>query len=135
MKLNLGIRASADCPAGSTRAGLSALILGATGATGKVLLQELLASPTFSSVSEYGRHVTEQEKLASAAGKEKLEQKVIDFERLEEAGLKEGKWDVVFVTCVPLRWQGNKISDAEAKLWQPRNHPTESGQCGGVRED
>ena len=96
------IRAGADCTAGSTRAGLSALILGATGATGKVLLQELLASPSYSSVSEYGRHVTEQEKLV--AGKEKLEQKVIDFERLEEAGLKDGKWDVVFITCVFLQW-------------------------------
>ena len=42
--------------------------------------------------------MTEQGKLA--AGKEKLQQKVIDFERLEEAGLKEGKWDVVFITCV-----------------------------------
>ena len=30
----------------------------------------------------------------------KLEQKVIDFERLDEAGLKEGNWDVVFITCV-----------------------------------
>ncbi|EPT01118.1 hypothetical protein FOMPIDRAFT_1023435 [Fomitopsis schrenkii] len=76
--------------------GLSALILGATGATGKVLLQELLASPTFSSVSEYGRRVTAQEKLP--VGKEKLQQKVVDFDRLEEAGLKEGKWDVVFIT-------------------------------------
>ena len=32
------------------------------------------------------------------AGKEKLEQKSIDFEKVEEAGLKDGKWDVVFVT-------------------------------------
>ena len=35
---------------------------------------------------------------ARASGK--LEQKVIDFERLEEAGLKEGQWDVVFIACV-----------------------------------
>jgi oxidoreductase len=26
-----------------------------------------------------------------------VEQKVIDFERLEEAGLKEGQWDVIFI--------------------------------------
>ncbi|KZT69272.1 hypothetical protein DAEQUDRAFT_271030 [Daedalea quercina L-15889] len=77
-------------------AGLSALILGATGATGKVLLQELLASPKFSSVSEYGRHVTAPEKVA--AGKDKLEQKTIDFEKLDDAGLKDKKWDVVFIT-------------------------------------
>lgn len=36
-------------------------------------------------------------------GKEKLQQKVVDFDRLEEAGLKEGKWDVVFITCVSLQ--------------------------------
>ena len=30
----------------------------------------------------------------------KIEQKVIDFERLEEAGLNEGQWDVVFIACV-----------------------------------
>ena len=35
---------------------------------------------------------------AQASGK--IEQKVIDFERLEESGLKEGQWDVVFITCV-----------------------------------
>jgi hypothetical protein len=33
---------------------------------------------------------------------EKLEQKVVDFERLDEAGLKEGQWDVVFIACVCL---------------------------------
>ena len=35
-------------------------------------------------------------------GKEKLEQKVIDFEKLDEAGLQAGKWDVVFITYVRL---------------------------------
>jgi hypothetical protein len=33
---------------------------------------------------------------------QKLEQKVVDFERLDEAGLKEGQWDVVFIACVCL---------------------------------
>lgn len=115
------------------RVGLSALILGATGATGKALLQELLASPSFTSVSEYGRHVTEQEKLA--VGKEKLQQKVIDFERLEDAGLKDGKWDVVFITSVPT------FSDHESKsshlelffaFLQPRDDTQNSRQRGGV---
>jgi oxidoreductase len=46
-----------------------------------------------------GRRVTPAEDLpAQASGK--LEQKVIDFERVEEAGLEEGLWDVVFITCV-----------------------------------
>ena len=35
-----------------------------------------------------------------AQGREKLEQKVVDFEQIDEAGLKEGQWDVVFVACV-----------------------------------
>ena len=30
----------------------------------------------------------------------KLEQRVIDFERLDEARLHDGNWDVVFITCV-----------------------------------
>jgi oxidoreductase len=79
----------------------SALILGATGQTGRYLLHELIASPTFTRVCEAGRRVTSTADLpARASGK--LEQKVIDFERLDESGLnlKEGKWDVVFVACV-----------------------------------
>jgi oxidoreductase len=77
----------------------SALIFGATGQTGRHLLRELIASSTFTRVCEAGRNVTPAEELpAQASGK--LEQKVIDFERLEEAGLKEGQWDVVFIACV-----------------------------------
>jgi len=75
----------------------SALILGATGQTGRHLLRELIESPTFTRVCEAGRRVTSKEDLPlQASGK--LEQKVIDFERLDEAGLKEGNWDVVFIT-------------------------------------
>lgn len=111
--------------------GLSALILGATGATGKALLQELLASPSFTSVSEYGRHITEQEKLA--AGKEKLQQKVIDFERLEEAGLKEGKWDVVFITFVLIpSGHGPKYYRSKKLSVQPWDNSPDSRQRGGV---
>jgi oxidoreductase len=83
------------------KAAKSALILGATGQTarGRYLLRELIASPTFTRVCEAGRRVTSTADLpARASGK--LEQKVIDFERLDESGLKEGKWDVVFVACV-----------------------------------
>jgi oxidoreductase len=102
----------------------SALIIGATGATGKKLLNELLSSPHFTRVGEYGRRwvcipftlpvtyhgemefaccrVTPEDQLGP--GKAKLEQKVIDFERLEASGLKDGKWDVVYITYVPLSW-------------------------------
>ncbi len=43
--------------------------------------------------------MTPVEELPAQAS-EKVEQKIVDFERLEEAGLKEGQWDVVFITCV-----------------------------------
>ena len=76
--------------------GKSALIIGATGQVGGKLLQELLKDPSFTRVGEYGRRVTPAESIQT--GKEKLEQKSIDFEKVEEAGLKDGKWDVVFVT-------------------------------------
>ncbi|KZP28687.1 hypothetical protein FIBSPDRAFT_947514 [Athelia psychrophila] len=74
----------------------SALIIGATGATGKHVLAEILASPSFSRVGEYGRRVTPLEQIT--VGKEKLEQKTVDFEKVEEAGLASGNWDVVFIT-------------------------------------
>jgi oxidoreductase len=61
-------------------------------------LKELLSSPHFTRVGEYGRRVTPLEQITS--GKEKLEQKTIDFEKLEDAGLKDGRWDVVFITYV-----------------------------------
>ncbi|EPS94253.1 hypothetical protein FOMPIDRAFT_15347, partial [Fomitopsis schrenkii] len=76
--------------------GLSALLLGATGAAGSLLLQEVLASPAFTRVGEYGRRVTSSEKIA--AGRDKLEQKIIDYEKIEMMGLKEGRWDVIFIT-------------------------------------
>jgi len=47
-------------------------------------------------VGEYGRRLTPSEHIIN--GKDKLEQKVIDFEKLQESGLNQGKWDVVFVT-------------------------------------
>jgi len=74
----------------------SALIVGATGQTGRHLLQSLLASPHFSRVGEYGRKVTSPSDIKT--GKDKLEQKVIDFEKIQESGLKQGKWDVIFIT-------------------------------------
>ncbi|CCM05256.1 uncharacterized protein FIBRA_07466 [Fibroporia radiculosa] len=78
-----------------TGKGLSALILGGTGAAGSLVLQEILASPHFARVSEYGRRITAAEKIV--VGKEKLEQKVMNYEDLESSGLRDGKWDVIFI--------------------------------------
>jgi len=78
--------------------GQSALILGATGATGRYLLKEILSSTHFTRVGEFGRRVTPADQLESVPGRQKLEQKTIDFERLDQAGLKDGNWDVIFVT-------------------------------------
>jgi N-acetyl-gamma-glutamylphosphate reductase len=80
----------------------TALILGSTGQTGRHLLRELITCPTYTRVCEAGRRVTPAEDLAALQGREKLEQKVVDFERLDEAGLKEGQWDVVFITYVSI---------------------------------
>ncbi|KAK7031537.1 hypothetical protein R3P38DRAFT_2619789 [Favolaschia claudopus] len=75
----------------------SALILGSTGQVGGLLLKELLTTSTFTRVGEFGRRTTSLDALP-AQGREKLQQKVIDFEKLDDAGLREGNWDVVFIT-------------------------------------
>ena len=89
----------------------TALIVGATGAVGRHVLRELLASPQYTRVAEVGRRATPLSELEAAlpnAGvKDKLEQRTVDFEKIAEAGLKEGKWDDVYITCVLwslLRW-------------------------------
>lgn len=56
-----------------------------------------MASNHFSRVVEAGRRVTPTESLQDAAGKEKLTQKTIDFEKLEESGLKDEKADVIVI--------------------------------------
>lgn len=77
------------------RVGLSALVFGATGATGRHVLREVLSSERYTRVGEYGRSVTTEDKLP--ADHAKLEQKKVDFEKLGGAGLKEGNWDVVLI--------------------------------------
>jgi len=75
----------------------TALLLGATGQVGQKILKELLSSQHFTKIGEFGRKVTVPESLPSQH-KEKLVQKKIDFEKLEEAGLAKEKWDVVFIS-------------------------------------
>lgn len=74
----------------------TALIIGATGQTGRHLLQNLLASDYFTHVAEYGRRVTPADQITT--GKDKLEQNAIDFEKIQDSGLSQGKWDVVYIT-------------------------------------
>ncbi|KAF8166659.1 hypothetical protein K438DRAFT_2065678 [Mycena galopus ATCC 62051] len=74
----------------------SALILGATGQVGGALFKELLASSTFTRIGEFGRRNTPLDALPPAS-KTKLEQRIIDFEKPEAAGMRDGKWDVVFI--------------------------------------
>ena len=73
----------------------TAIVFGATGATGQHVLRELLESPSYSKVLEAGRRVTAQDKLPASA-KDKLEQRTVDFEKLE--GLQG--YDHVYITCV-----------------------------------
>ncbi|KAF8589600.1 NAD(P)-binding protein [Ramaria rubella] len=75
--------------------GQTALILGATGAVGKHLLRELLSSPNYMRVGEFGRRTTPLD-TRGLANTHKLVQKTIDFEKLE--GLADEKWDVVYIT-------------------------------------
>ncbi|KAJ3717747.1 hypothetical protein C8R42DRAFT_151534 [Lentinula raphanica] len=88
-----------------------ALLIGASGQTGQHLLKELLNSPNYSQVHEYGRRVTDTELLSS--GKDKLQQKVIDFEKLNDSGLKDGNWDVVFITLGTTRKNAGSVEAFE----------------------
>jgi len=72
----------------------TALLIGATGLIGKHLLPQLLESTHFTQVGEFGRRVTS----FSESNPTKLQQRVIDFEKLSEAGLKDGSWDVIYIT-------------------------------------
>lgn len=70
----------------------TALLLGATGATGKHILTELLSNPQYTKVGEYGRRTTQ-----FAGSPSKLVQKKVDLEHIDQAeGIKDG-WDVVFI--------------------------------------
>ena len=91
----------------------SALLLGATGATGKKVLAELLACSEWSKIGEYGRRVTTPENLPFSQREGRLEQKVIDFENLDSSGLKKGRWDVVFVTLGTTRAQAGSAERFE----------------------
>ena len=95
----------------ATKTGKSALLLGGTGAVGKKLLAELLASDEWTRVGEYGRRVSAPTPESSSAGK--LEQKTIDFEALDGAGLKAGRWDVVFVTLGTTRANAGSAAQFE----------------------
>ncbi|PVG01940.1 hypothetical protein CPB86DRAFT_780816 [Serendipita vermifera] len=77
----------------------SAIIFGATGATGRHVLSYLLATKEFTKVGEYGRRVTPLDKIqGDDLDKSKLVQKTVDFETIsEEQDLKQ-HWDVVYIT-------------------------------------
>lgn len=75
----------------------TAVIFGATGATGRHVLRELLESPSYSKVLEAGRRVTPVDTLPASA-KDKLVQQTVDFEKLEAEKL--SGYDHVYITCV-----------------------------------
>ncbi|CAG7848070.1 SubName: Full=Uncharacterized protein {ECO:0000313/EMBL:CCA71840.1} [Serendipita indica DSM 11827] len=77
----------------------SAALFGATGATGKHILKELLSNKEITKVGEYGRRVTALDSLKDV-DTSKLHQKVVDFEKIEEdQDLKQG-WDIVYIAYV-----------------------------------
>lgn len=79
--------------------GKSALIIGATGAVGRQAFSQLLSSSEFSKVAEYGRRVTAVSELpATPNPADKLTQKTVNFDKISEEGLGEGKYDVVVIT-------------------------------------
>jgi len=125
--------------------GKSALIIGATGQVGRHLLQELLQDSNFTRVGEYGRRVTPADSIQ--VGKDKLEQKAVDFDKIEEAGLKDGKWDVVYITLGTTRAQAGSaaafekidkeyvINSARAAKLDDPNHAQRLVYCSSTGAD
>ncbi|VDC05170.1 unnamed protein product [Peniophora sp. CBMAI 1063] len=73
----------------------TAVVFGATGATGRNVLRELLESPAYSKVLEAGRRVTPLDSLPAGA-KDKLVQQTVDFEKLDAEKLQG--YDHVYIT-------------------------------------
>jgi len=74
----------------------SALLFGATGQVGQKLLSTLLGSAYYAKVGEYGRKVTAAD--AIGAGKDKLQQGTVDFEKIGSGDLGGQPWDSVFIS-------------------------------------
>jgi len=91
----------------------SALIIGATGAVGRHLLTELLASSEYNHVTELGRRVTSFQEGQSVPGKEKLKQKVVDFDKIDQEGLSDAKYDAVYITLGTTRAAAGSASNFE----------------------
>ncbi|KAF8609142.1 NAD(P)-binding protein [Ceratobasidium sp. AG-I] len=92
--------------------GQSALIVGATGATGRHVLRELLQNPHFTRVGEFGRRSLPDDQL-QGVDTSKLERKVVDFEKLNEQEWKDGRWDVVFLTLGTNRAAAGSVENYE----------------------
>jgi len=105
------------------------LLLGGTGAVGKHVLRELLASDDFTRVVEAGRRVTSADVIADYKGKEKLSQKIIDFERLDESALKDENVDAVIITLGTTR---AIAGSAEAFTRIDRTYPVETARAAKV---
>ncbi|KAH7345314.1 hypothetical protein B0J17DRAFT_36086 [Rhizoctonia solani] len=92
--------------------GQSALLVGATGATGRHVLRELLKDPQFTRVGEFGRRSLPESEL-QGVDTSKLQRKVVDFEKLDEKEWKEGHWDVVYITLGTTRKQAGSAEAFE----------------------
>ncbi|KAB5594259.1 Oxidoreductase HTATIP2 [Ceratobasidium theobromae] len=92
--------------------GQSALLVGATGATGRHVLKELLKDPQFTRVGEFGRRSLPDSQL-EGVDTSKLVRKIVDFEKLDEKEWKEGRWDVVLITLGTTRKDAGSAENFE----------------------
>ncbi|KEP51636.1 NAD(P)H-binding family protein [Rhizoctonia solani 123E] len=90
----------------------SALLIGATGATGRHVLRELLKDPQFTRIGEFGRRSLPESEL-HGVDTSKLQRKVVDFEKLDEKEWKEGRWDIVYISLGTTRKQAGSAEAFE----------------------
>ncbi|KAG8844346.1 Protein fmp52, mitochondrial [Tulasnella sp. 330] len=79
----------------------SALVVGATGSVGQRVLRYLLRGSSYSRIGEYGRYLSDKRELAlegiSRTALRRLEQKIIDFETLQDGEWTIEEWDVIYM--------------------------------------
>ena len=83
----------------------SALVLGATGETGREVLNKLVATPSYGKIVSVGRRLID---LPEEEGFKRVEQKVVNFDKLDEYAADFNGIDAAFCCLGTTRGKAGK---------------------------